>query len=154
MSGANNRKGFKKVNTSYTSAGGSRPLPSAAALLAGGSYIGDEFILTDNGQLWVLSATIAGNVPTPSLYQVPGVGTGGLGSPVTVTLALGASITPSHADTSVTANTVLGVTVRQSAPDATATTFSVVNSAGVGWQIKANANAAAAVTIDVWVVKY
>jgi hypothetical protein len=58
------------------------------------------------------------------------------------------------ANTAVTANTVVMVTVEGAAPDTTATSFSVAMGVGVGFTIHANAAATADTTLQWFIVHY
>jgi hypothetical protein len=146
MSARQHGSGLPGINTQYTTAAGSKPIPSAANLLASGSLPGTVFILTDTGE-W-LALTLVGT--TPLLFQIAGIGQGEI---VQVTMLAGQSLV-SHADTGIGASSVLGFAVTQATPDTAATRFSVVLNAGVGWSIRANAAANADTVINVWVVRY
>jgi hypothetical protein len=142
--------GFSHINKNYTSAGGSRPLPSAASLFAGGTLPGTIFILMDTGEAVFFTVYLSGGIVTPALYQLAGIGTG---ETFDVVMATGTN-SIAHADTNITADSLVSYQQVGASPDATVARTSIEYTAGVGFTIHSNANATGNVTFRFQVEHY
>jgi hypothetical protein len=104
----------------------------------------------------VLTVTSTGGPPVTAAtasYSVPVSHASALQSGI-ATIPITTDVSNAIAIPAITASSIVVVTAHQAAPDATATSFSVVLNAGVGFTIKSNANSTAAVTLGWFVAKY
>ena len=103
------------------------------------------YSVTSAGGPPITSATLTASVP---------ISHAGAGQAGTSTIAAGQQNAPQVANTAITANSIVLLTPVQANTDATATSFTVVLQAGVGFTVRANANATANTVVGYFIAEY